>query len=111
VPLSVRIYGDVAIVFYREKDARIDGNGKRVESSARTIHTWIRTADGWKLIGGMTTIETAMPGAASQQIGQGGGSTPAAVRMILAGKANIEVLIRGVGPTVVLLPSVGGASQ
>ena len=57
--LSVRRYGDVAIVFYRETYARPDGSGKRIEYSVRTIHTWKKTSDGWRLIGGMSTVETA----------------------------------------------------
>jgi len=57
--LSVRLYGDVAIVIYREADVRPNSTGKRIESSVLTIHTWKKTSDGWRLIGGMSTVETA----------------------------------------------------
>jgi ketosteroid isomerase-like protein len=74
-PLSVRLYGDVAIVFYRERDIRPDGGGKRVESSVRTTHTWKRTGDGWELIGGMSTVEAPTSGTANPQSGQSASST------------------------------------
>jgi len=63
------------------------------------------------LIGGMSAVVSAPSATTSEASAPGGRPPQAMVRMIQAGKANIEVSIRGNGPAVVLLPSVGGASQ
>ena len=59
--LAVRLFGDIGMVYYREKDTRLDAAGKRVETSVRTTHTWKRTDEGWKLIGGMSAADTPAP--------------------------------------------------
>jgi ketosteroid isomerase-like protein len=53
-PLSVRIYGDVAAVFYRAGYGRVDNTGTRIEAHVRITHTWRRTAGVWKIIAGMS---------------------------------------------------------
>jgi ketosteroid isomerase-like protein len=60
-PLSVRIYEDAAVVFYSEKDTRLDATGKREETSGRATHTWKRIAGVWKVIGGMSVVEPVAP--------------------------------------------------
>ena len=57
--LSVRVYGDVAVVFYRERSTRLDGAGKLVKSFGRITHTWKKTSDGWIIIGGMGVAESS----------------------------------------------------
>jgi ketosteroid isomerase-like protein len=47
-PLSVRIHGDFAFVFYRLKAA---------DGLFRMHHTWHRTPEGWKIIAGMSARE------------------------------------------------------
>jgi ketosteroid isomerase-like protein len=56
-PLSVRIFGDVAAVFYRVRYGRIDNAGARTESLARVTHIWRRTAGTWKIFTGMSAVE------------------------------------------------------
>ena len=53
-PLSVRIHGDFAFVFYRVQAARVDAAGNRVETRIRIHHTWWHTPSGWKIIAGMS---------------------------------------------------------
>src|ERR1051325_8893916 len=39
-PLSVRVYGDIAAVFYRARYDRVDNAGTRIETYVRITHTW-----------------------------------------------------------------------
>jgi uncharacterized protein DUF4440 len=48
-PLSVRIHSDFAFVFYRVRLGR---------ESFRIHHTWHRTPTGWKIIAGMSALDT-----------------------------------------------------
>ena len=58
-PLSVRQYGDnVVIVFYRATDRSTDLQGADEQTcSFRITHTWMRTAEGWKIVGGMAAVD------------------------------------------------------
>jgi ketosteroid isomerase-like protein len=55
--LSVRIYGDVAAVFYRARYGVLDKAGNRIEGYVRVTHTWRRSAGVWKIIAGMSADE------------------------------------------------------
>jgi Zn-dependent M28 family amino/carboxypeptidase/ketosteroid isomerase-like protein len=88
-PLSVRIYEDTAVVFYREKDTRLDANGKREESSVRATHTWKRTAAGWKVLGGMSAAE---PVASRTSLPQTTSTTPATTIDAERVTAHVKVL-------------------
>jgi len=52
-PVSVQIYGDVAITHYIvHKSGQYEGNA--VEHYARITHTWLHQGDTWVIIGGMS---------------------------------------------------------
>ena len=53
-PLSVRVFDDVAVVFYRADTVRVDTAGTSVEAHLGITHTWKRTPQGWKIIAGMS---------------------------------------------------------
>jgi hypothetical protein len=55
-PLLVRIYGDVAVDFYRETDTRT-GTASPSISTVRSMHAWKRIGNGWQLLGGMSATE------------------------------------------------------
>ncbi len=53
-PLSVRAYGnDIVIAFYRATMRR-ERNGQAETSTSRLTHTWMRTDQGWQIVGGMS---------------------------------------------------------
>src|SRR5262245_49721066 len=56
-PLSIRIYGDVAVAFYRARYGRINNAGDRVEAYVRITHTWRRAAGVWRIMAGMSANE------------------------------------------------------
>jgi ketosteroid isomerase-like protein len=58
-PLSVRVHGDFAFVFYRVHATRTDASGKKIESIIRIHHSWRRTPAGWKIIAGMSASDKA----------------------------------------------------
>jgi ketosteroid isomerase-like protein len=55
-PLSVRQFGeDVVITLYRATIHTIDSNGANDNTRAsRLTHTWMKTPNGWRIIGGMS---------------------------------------------------------
>lgn len=55
-PLSVREYsGNVVITFYRLSAHSTDKNGKDEQViTSRVTHTWMKTPQGWQIIGGMS---------------------------------------------------------
>lgn len=48
-PLAVAVFGDVAITYYFWPDA-----DKTSSHKSRITHTWRRTKNGWKIIGGLS---------------------------------------------------------
>lgn len=53
-PRAMRIVGEIAIVHYVAEFEQRGADGKTTPSSMRITHTWLRTPDGWKIIGGMS---------------------------------------------------------
>ena len=53
-PLSVRIHGDFAFVYYRVHAMRVDMTGNQIQTIVRIHHTWLHTRAGWKIIAGMS---------------------------------------------------------
>jgi ketosteroid isomerase-like protein len=54
-PLSVRSYAnDVVITFYRATINRSKPNGEVESRTSRLTHTWMKTDQGWRIIGGMS---------------------------------------------------------
>jgi len=58
-PLSVRQYGnDIVIVMYRARSRRAGSkDGADVMSAYRMTHTWMKTDQGWRIIGGMSLLD------------------------------------------------------
>ena len=52
--LAIKITDNVAVVHYRVKYSWIDKQGRKTPGGSRINHIWIRSADGWKIIGGMS---------------------------------------------------------
>jgi ketosteroid isomerase-like protein len=55
-PLSIRIHGDFAFVFYRVHALR-----SNAQTTARIHHTWFHTPGGWKIIAGMSARDDDTP--------------------------------------------------
>lgn len=51
---SVQVYGDIGIVYYEVHTAIPDEAGGFRPVQQRLTHTWLRTEDGWQIIGGMS---------------------------------------------------------
>ena len=54
-PLSIRVFGDVAVVHYegRMRSTRRPGPGPAYDQTKRYTRTWLRTEHGWRLIAAM----------------------------------------------------------
>ena len=52
-PLSVHIYGDIGITYFEKRSAVTTKDGIKISERDRATHTWLRTDEGWKIIGGM----------------------------------------------------------
>jgi ketosteroid isomerase-like protein len=55
--LSVRVYGDTAVVFYRVRYSRLDKAGSRIETQGRFSHTFHRSGGVWLIVSGMSADE------------------------------------------------------
>jgi ketosteroid isomerase-like protein len=51
---SVRLFGDLAIVFYTAHTTERRRNGETVSGHGRITHTWAQTDKGWQIIAGMS---------------------------------------------------------
>jgi ketosteroid isomerase-like protein len=53
-PLSVRVIGEFSIVYYEAHAIAETKAGQEIATYERYTHIWMRTARGWKIIGGMS---------------------------------------------------------
>lgn len=54
--LAIQVTGDVALDYYRINATWANNAGAEVNTDRlRITHTWIRTRDGWQIIGGMSS--------------------------------------------------------
>ena len=51
---SVSVYGDIGIVYYEAHAIAETKDGQEIATHERYTHIWMRTANGWKIIGGMS---------------------------------------------------------
>jgi len=58
---AIQLTGDVAVVCYWIRYKWVDKGGNGLERTLRVTHTWVKTADSWKIIGGMSMAETVTP--------------------------------------------------
>jgi ketosteroid isomerase-like protein len=58
-PLSVRVFDDIGIVYYKAHVVVETVNGEEIATHERFTHTWLHTADGWKIIAGMSASLTS----------------------------------------------------
>jgi ketosteroid isomerase-like protein len=70
-PLSVRKYGDdVVITLYRATIHSTNENGGDEQTlSSRLMHSWMKTAQGWQIIGGMSAQDGPGPQLSQTQSG------------------------------------------
>ncbi len=54
-PIATKIIDDLAVTHYRLEYMITAPNGAKSKRYLRLTHTWIQTADGWKLLGGSNT--------------------------------------------------------
>jgi ketosteroid isomerase-like protein len=53
-PISVRVYNNsVCITHYEAHKRLVTKDGAEIASHTKCTHTWLRTENGWKMIGGM----------------------------------------------------------
>lgn len=53
-PLSIRVMGEIGLVYYETHRLAPGGNGPETIISEKRTHTWMRTKSGWVIIGGMS---------------------------------------------------------
>ncbi|HLV02570.1 MAG TPA: nuclear transport factor 2 family protein [Acidobacteriota bacterium] len=53
-PLSIRVVGDTAVVYYFVRYV-VEAHGEQIEDTRRISHTWIFQDGGWKIMGGMSS--------------------------------------------------------
>ena len=56
-PAGLQITGNVAIAFYWLTSQWLDKDGKGPRRTLRVTHTWLRTRNEWRIIGGMSMPE------------------------------------------------------
>ncbi len=57
-PASIQVTGDVAMVCYWITFRWLDHEGKGAAQTVRITHAWLKTANDWRIIGGMSMPET-----------------------------------------------------
>ena len=50
----VEVAGNVGITQYGVKSSFTGTDGQKTSSSSRITHTWLKTDEGWKIVGGMS---------------------------------------------------------
>jgi ketosteroid isomerase-like protein len=60
--LSVHVVGDTGIAFYETHMRATLQTGEEIENHERVFHTWKRTDEGWRVIGGMSAPVTEPQG-------------------------------------------------
>jgi ketosteroid isomerase-like protein len=60
-PADIQVTGDIAVVYYRVTYKWLDKNSKGVLRTVRVTHTWLKTGNDWKIIGGMSAVEPGTP--------------------------------------------------
>jgi ketosteroid isomerase-like protein len=53
-PYSVRVIGEISIVYYEAHASAETKDGQEIATHERYTHIWMRTTKGWKIIGGMS---------------------------------------------------------
>jgi ketosteroid isomerase-like protein len=56
-PAASHATGNIAVVYYWLTSDWVDKNGGETRGKMRVTHTWIHDADGWKILGGMSSVE------------------------------------------------------
>lgn len=56
-PAEIHVTGDVAVVCYWITFEWLDKDGAGAAHTLRIMHTWLRTGDDWRIIGGMSMPE------------------------------------------------------
>ena len=57
-PASIQVTGDVAMVCYWVTFRCLDHEGKGAAQTVRITHAWLKTANDWRIMGGMSMPET-----------------------------------------------------
>jgi ketosteroid isomerase-like protein len=60
-PAAIQLTGDVGVVCYWAKYKWVEKDGSGMERTLRVTHSWVKTADSWAIIGGMSMAEAANP--------------------------------------------------
>ena len=53
-PMSVRVFNNVGLAYYEAHTRATTKAGADIATQERFTHTWLRTENGWKIIGGMS---------------------------------------------------------
>lgn len=53
-PAASQATGDIVVTHYWITDTWVDKNGKGAPEKTRIMHTWLRTANTWQIISGMS---------------------------------------------------------
>jgi ketosteroid isomerase-like protein len=60
-PAEIHVTGDIAVVYYWITFKWLDKDGGGAAHTLRIMHTWLKTGDDWRIIGGMSMPEPETP--------------------------------------------------
>jgi ketosteroid isomerase-like protein len=60
-PAEIHVTGDVAVVYYWITFKWLDKDGGGAGHTLRITHTWLKSGDDWRIIGGMSMPEPESP--------------------------------------------------
>jgi ketosteroid isomerase-like protein len=60
-PAAIQVTGNVAMVYYWITFRWLDKDGNGTARTLRITHAWLKTGDGWQIIGGMSMPESETP--------------------------------------------------
>jgi ketosteroid isomerase-like protein len=55
-PAGIQTFGNVVVVHYWLSELWADKDGKGTPQTFKLTHTWMRSGDTWKIIGGMSAV-------------------------------------------------------
>lgn len=60
-PAAIQLTGNIALAYYWMTYQWLDKDGKGATHTIRVTHTWLNDGNNWRIIGGMSMLETAPP--------------------------------------------------
>lgn len=59
-PAASHATDNIVVTYYWLTSDWVDKDGRETRGKMRITHTWIRTTNGWKILGGMSSVENGV---------------------------------------------------